>query len=84
MNGRSFCTRSGRVGGIFLIAAAHRLTVFEQHRRPHTEIGVRRITGLRCRFGRFDQTRIRLRQDINARGENMVRKLETSLFHWAG
>ena len=34
----TLCTRTGGIGGIFLIAAAHHLTIIQANRRPYTKL----------------------------------------------
>ena len=82
MNCGSFCTRSGRISCILLIASTHNFTVFEQHGCSHTEMRIRGITRLRGCLSRFDQTHIGLGRNVDSRSQNTIRKMETGLFHW--
>ena len=82
MNCGSFCTRSGRISCILLIASTHDFTVFEQHGRSHTKMGIGSITRLRSRLSRFDQTHIDLSRNINSGSQDAIRKMKTGLFHW--
>ena len=81
MNCGSFCTRSGRISCILLIASTHNFTVFEQHGSSDTKMRIWSVTRLRGCLSRFDQTHIGLRRNVDSGSQNTIRKMETGLFH---
>lgn len=47
-NGNSFCTKTGRIGGVFLIAAYGHFSRIEENGSTNFETGIRRISTFTC------------------------------------